>query len=257
PDRFAKAAESGADVVVLDLEDAVHEDDKGRARGNAVDWLADGNQACVRINGAATSWFDDDLPALAPLGDGRLIAVMLPKAESRGDVDRVAAHLPEPVAICPLIETALGVLRADEVAAASRGTRLVFGSLDLMADLGTGGEGIELLHSRSQVVVASRALGLPAPVDGVTTALGDQARLAKDVRTARGLGFGGKLCIHPDQVEAVNRGMMPAADELRWARRVLAAAGGGGAVALDGEMIDRPRIERARAIVARADGAGA
>ncbi|MEO6319179.1 MAG: aldolase/citrate lyase family protein [Polaromonas sp.] len=138
-----------------------------------------------------------------------------------------------------------------ELARAPRVQRLVFGSIDLQLDLGISGDGEELLLFRSQLVLASR---LAPPVDGVSTAIGDTDQLQADTRRARRLGFGAKLCIHPKQVDAVNAGFSPMAEEIAWARRVrdAAAQAGGAAVAVDGKMIDRPVILRAEALLRQA-----
>ena len=118
-------------------------------------------------------------------------------------------------------------------------------------DLGIEGDDDALLFFRSQIVLASRLAGLDAPVDGVTTALDDAQAIEHDTARARRLGFGAKLCIHPKQVVAVNRGLTPTDVELDWARRVLAAAEAGGAVAVDGKMVDAPVLLRARGLLRR------
>ncbi|HEY6409595.1 MAG TPA: aldolase/citrate lyase family protein, partial [Ktedonobacteraceae bacterium] len=136
--------------------------------------------------------------------------------------------------------------------------RLAFGSIDFQLDTAISGEQEELLYARSRLVLASRITSILPPVDGVTMALDDLARLQDDVARARRLGFGGKLCIHPRQVDTINRGFAPTGSERAWARRILEAAeasgaGGAGALQLDGELVDRPVIERARSILAQAD----
>jgi citrate lyase subunit beta/citryl-CoA lyase len=133
--------------------------------------------------------------------------------------------------------------------------RLVFGSVDFQFDLGIPEEGAPLAMFRSQLVYASRLGGAAAPVDGVTVALDDAAQLAADTARARAFGFGGKLCIHPRQVVAVNAGFLPDEREVAWARRIVAAAEQGAdsaAIAVDGAMVDRPVILKAQAILARA-----
>jgi citrate lyase subunit beta/citryl-CoA lyase len=129
--------------------------------------------------------------------------------------------------------------------------RLAFGSIDFQFDLGIEGDDEELLYFRSMLVLASRVAGLTAPIDGVTVALDDDAKLHADTLRARRFGFGAKLCIHPRQVASVNAGFRPTAVEVAWATRVLAAAreANGAAVAVDGKMVDRPVILRAQRIV--------
>jgi citrate lyase subunit beta/citryl-CoA lyase len=244
-ERFDKAWGAGADVTLVDLEDAVTPADKAAARAAVRAWLNSSKPVYLRINGADTDWFEEDLPLLALPG---VRGVMLPKterAEPIAEIRRVAPHLP----VIALIESALGLHGLETIAAAGV-ARFAFGSIDFQLDLGITGERDELLFARSPLVLVSRLAGLPPPIDGVTVALDDPAQLADDIAYARRLGFGGKLCIHPRQVEAVNAGFLPPAADVEWAQRVLEAAdqAGGNAVKLDGKMIDRPVIERARAI---------
>ena len=153
------------------------------------------------------------------------------------------------------METALGIWNARALAQAPLVERLAFGAVDFMLDTGISGEQEELLYARSRLVLASRVASILPPVDGVTMALDDLTRLQEDVVRARRLGFGGKLCIHPKQVETINQGFVPTEAELAWARRVLEAADstGVGALRLDGELIDRPEIERARSILTQGE----
>lgn len=256
PDRFEKALESGADVVVLDLEDAVAAGSKAEAREAVAAWLSTKRPAAyVRVNAASTGWLAEDLRAIA--GRPGLVGVMLPKAEGAQQVAEVRQHLPENVGVLALVETALGVWQARTVAEAAGVERLAFGSVDFRLDADIGGDGKELLYARSRLVLASRVAGLGPPVDGVTIATDDAEKLASDVDNARLMGFGGKLCIHPRQVEAVNRGFMPKEEQVSWAQRVLSALSetGVGVFQIDGEVVDRPMIERARMIVERAGAA--
>lgn len=248
PDRFAKAAASGADLVVIDLEDAVGAQDKRRAREHAATWIAaNRGPTALRINGPGTPWFEDDLALAAVLS----CPIMLPKSERAEIFETVADRTLRRCAVIALIETALGVTRAADIGGAPGVTRLAFGNVDLAGQLGIDPDDhLALAHARSQVVLASAAAELPPPLDGVTTAVRDQAALAADVAQARRLGFSGKLCIHPDQVPPVAAAFAPSEDELRWARAVLGAKG---AVAVvDGQMIDRPVTERARRLLSTA-----
>ena len=251
PDRFEAAWNAGADGVILDLEDAVPADRKAAARQAVVSWMSADKPVFVRVNGTGTGEFVDDAAAVARPG---LAGVLLPKAERAEEVAALAGRLPETARVIPIVETAAGVWNVLALASAPRVHRLAFGSLDLQRDTGIEGEDIELLYARSRIVLASRVAGIHRPLDGVTTAMDDDARLAADVDRARRLGFGGKLCIHPRQVPAVNLGFAPAEAEIAWARKVLRTAGssGEGAFRLDGEMVDRPVIERAKAILERA-----
>lgn len=244
PERFAKALASGADAVIVDLEDAVAPAAKEAARAALAGWLqgAGPSAVSVRINAAGTPWHDSDLRLAA---HPAVAAVVVPKAEDPA----VLAAIGKP--LLPLIESAAGFDAVRALAAVPRVQRMLFGSIDFQADLGIEGDDDALLYFRSQLVLASRRANLDAPVDGVTTAVDDEAAVANDTARARRLGFGAKLCIHPRQAAAVNRGFTPAEAELDWARRVLAAAAAGGVVSVDGKMVDAPVLLRAQALLRR------
>lgn len=252
PERFAKALASGADAVVLDLEDAVLPAAKAAARAAVAQALRDTDLAArlvVRINDASSAGFEADLQMLAETGAA---AVMLPKAEDAATVARLRAACPA-IAVLPLVETARGMLGALALAEAPGVQRLVFGTIDYALDLDLGPEPEALDAGHAQLALVSRAAGIAAPVAGVTTAIDDETLLLADTARARRHGFGAKLCIHPKQLAAVHAAFAPAPADLAWARRVLAAAeGAAGAVQLEGRMVDKPVIERARRILARA-----
>lgn len=243
PERFAKAAGSGADAVIIDLEDAVPADAKGVARANLRADFTD-RPVLVRINGAGTAWHADDLAAIAELP---VAAVIVPKAEPGPELEAACARAGRPV--LALVETARGLAGVRAVAATRGVARLAFGSVDFCADLGCAHARGVLLPARFELALASRLFGLPAPLDGVTTAIDDPALAMDDARHARELGFGGKLCVHPKQVEAVLAGFRPDEAEVEWARRVLES--GEGAVLVDGAMVDEPVRVRARSVLAR------
>ena len=254
PERFDKALASGADAVILDLEDAVPIAKKDEAREAVIRWLqgraaAPSPQVLVRINAVGTSQHAADVDACRQGVHG----VVLPKSEREDDLARLARALPG-VALLPLIETALGFAAAPDLAHARNVQRLVFGSIDFQLDLGIEGEGEELLYFRSQLVLHSRLAGLYAPVDGVSTVIDDAERVHAEALRAHRLGMGAKLCIHPRQIAPVHAAFAPTAAQLDWARRVVSAAeaSAGAAVALDGAMVDRPVILRAQALLAQA-----
>lgn len=259
PERFDKAVASGADVVIIDLEDAVAPESKASARDATVAWLTGGGRAAVRVNAADSPEHEGDVAALAGIGLGAgtdsgaagsgLLAVVLPKADDPAQASAVSEQTGVPV--IALVESAIGVVRAPEIASATGVCRLAFGHLDYAVDLGSGNGREPMLHARSTLVLASRAAGLPGPIDGVTTALDDAAVLTEDLRYARDLGLTGKLLIHPRQVEATHAAHRPSEDEVAWARRVIEAAAGGGAVRVDGDMVDAPVVARAEDIIAR------
>jgi citrate lyase subunit beta/citryl-CoA lyase len=233
PERFDKAVAAGADMVIVDLEDAVAPSAKDTARAHLRAWLSADHPVCVRINAAGSSWFAGDLALCSHPG---VAGVVLPKAERASDVQAVFEAGAR--SILPLVESALGLWNAAELCRAPNVARLVFGSIDFSLDAGIVEGHESLLYARSQLVLVSRVAGIAAPVDGVTVALNDPGAIKADTGRARTLGFGAKLCIHPSQVAAVHAAFLPTAQELDWARRVQAT--GGAAVAVDGKMVDRP-----------------
>lgn len=255
PERIDKALASGADAVIVDLEDAVAPDAKEAARQALAAWLrtADTNRpVLVRVNGVDTPWHAADLDVCRA---GGVTAVMLPKAETAADIARV--HAATGLPILPIIESAAGVHNALPIAQAPGCARLVFGKIDLAIDLGLeqaddDREEIVFQPYRAQLVLASRLAGLASPVDGVFIALNDGAGLAACARRARRDGFGALLLIHPRQVATVVAALSPTEEELAWARRVMAASveASGNAAVVDGRMIDAPVIARARRMLA-------
>ncbi len=244
PDRFAKAANAGADAVILDLEDAVGEADKDDAREKLATGFTD-LPVIVRINASGTRWHEGDVAAVRAL---RPAGVMLPKAETAEGVAAVVAALGLEVPLIALIETASGLANARAIAATAGVRRLAFGSVDYCADLACDHLREILLPARVELVLASRLAGISPPIDGVTTALDDSSVTAGDAAHARSLGMSGKLCIHPRQIAPVKRAFAPSQTEIAWAERVLAA--GDGAVSVDGAMVDEPVRRRARTILA-------
>ncbi|MBB3665146.1 MULTISPECIES: HpcH/HpaI aldolase/citrate lyase family protein [Prauserella salsuginis group] len=246
PERFERAIGAGADVVVIDLEDAVGADEKDTARDNLVRHWPGGDHVVVvvRVNALHTEHGEADLAACRRLGPD---AVVLPKTESADDVAAAATAAAAPV--LPLVETARGLVELGGIAAADDVVRLLFGSVDLALDLGVSADAA-LDTARSDLVRWSAARGLPQPVDGVSTAIRDTDAVTRSAERALAWGFGGKLCIHPTQVPLVHAAFAPTAEELAWAERVLAVESDGAAV-VDGEMIDRPVVERARRIAWR------
>lgn len=247
-ERIGKAVASGADAVIVDLEDAVPPSEKDAARDAVLASLDPARPIWLRINGAQTPWFEADralgnLPGIA--------GIVLPKAESAELIS--ALHTSSGRPILPTIESGLGLARLDAIAGAPGSQRLVFGSIDLRLDLGIPGDEPVLDPYRMQLVLASRLAGLPSPVDGVTTSFSDAALVEADTRRSASLGFTGKLCIHPLQVAPIHRGFSPTQADIDWAHRVIAAdeSADGRAVALNGQMVDRPVVERARSILSR------
>ena len=253
PERFRKAADSGADAIIVDLEDAVPAGEKERARDALANGALDGLSVPVflRINSRTTPWHDHDLAAAGRLP---IAGIMLPKTERASDLARVARSLGPDVPVIALIETAVGVANVRQIAKTSNLAQIAFGSVDFALDIAAAHERESLAFARGQIVLFSRVYGLPAPLDGVTVATGDPSTLASDSAHAAALGFGGKLAIHPAQIGAIHSAFHPSPQEVDWANRVLAAerAAGGAATQLDGVMIDAPICERARRVLAKA-----
>ncbi|MFC5521980.1 HpcH/HpaI aldolase/citrate lyase family protein [Polaromonas jejuensis] len=261
PERYAKALASGADAVIVDLEDAIAPADKPLARQALVQAFAgldaaQRHRVLVRMNAVGTPWHADDLAALRGLVTQGVGAVMLPKAESAARLAEVAAALGPACVLLPLIESVAGLDAVNALAACPRVLRLAFGHLDFQADAGLacGPDESELAPVRLALVLASRRAALAAPVDGISPGTQDADQLALDAARSRRGGFGGKLCIHPAQVAVVNAAFAPSAAELDWARRVQAAfeAAGGGVFSLDGRMVDAPVLRLAQRTLAQA-----
>ncbi|MFC6906203.1 CoA ester lyase [Halalkalicoccus tibetensis] len=258
PEMLRKAPAAGADVVVFDLEDAVAPGRKAEAREAVAEVLSDPefDPACevrVRVNPE----FENDL---AILDRTRPDGLMLPKAASGADVaaldERVREH-GDSLPVIALIESARGVLAAPEIAAYEATDALAFGAEDLAADIGAtrSEEGTEVLYARERVVIAASAAGCGA-VDTVYTAIEDREGLAEETRFAAGLGYDGKMAIHPAQVGPINQAFSPDPEDVEWAKRVLEAREraereGRGVFRVDGEMIDAPLVARAEQVLER------
>ncbi|ENO84261.1 HpcH/HpaI aldolase/citrate lyase family protein [Thauera linaloolentis] len=254
PERIAKAFASGTDVVIVDLEDAVAPADKPGARQALLAWLDANPDAAVvvRINAAGTAWHGDDLQACRHAG---VAGVMLPKADSATQVRHAHSGSAKPV--LAIIETGAGLEALREIAGAEGCARLVFGKLDLAVELDlvpdeADAEELVFLPWRALLVLASQRAGLPAPVDGVFTVIGDAQALQRYAARARRHGFGGQLLIHPSQVQVAAAAFTPSASEIQWAHAVqqAAAAAGGGAAVVEGRMVDAPVISRAERVLA-------
>ena len=214
---FAAALDSDADVVVLDIEDGLPDSQKTVGRRSVAAWLHDDGSAWVRINSAATGDWTADLDALSSAPG--LAGVMLAKTESAEDVAATAARLPAGTPIVALVESALGIESALEIARSC--SRIAFGIGDFRRDTGMCGDPMVLAYPRARLVIASRAAGLPAPIDGPT--LRDQVRhLARETEVAKAAGMSGRLCLDAGHAETINTLLSPSALEIDEARRTLA-----------------------------------
>ncbi|MFI0474112.1 HpcH/HpaI aldolase/citrate lyase family protein [Halomonas sp. HMF6819] len=247
PDRFAKAEASGAHQIAIDLEDAVSPDEKQKARAATADWLVSHPATCVRINAADTEWFEDDLSMLADMPSA---VVMLPKADA-GSIAAVNDVLPRHRLVA-LVETVRGLKELEQVASTPGVFRIAFGSVDFGAETGIVDEADAMTFVRTQIVLETCFAGLEPAIDGVSVGFDDEVQMQADANRSRQLGFGGKLCIHPKQVAAVNRSFSPTDSQVEWARRVIEAmeASKGGATTVDGKMVDKPVVLQAERILA-------
>jgi citrate lyase subunit beta/citryl-CoA lyase/(S)-citramalyl-CoA lyase len=264
PDRFAKALAAGADMVCVDLEDAVPPDGKDAAREAAIGWIAAGDgtgpERVVRINSLRSRAGLRDLAAMAEAAP-RAGLLFLPKVdgpEELGIAESVLAEAHCPMGLMALIETVAGLENVASIAAATpRLDALMFGAVDLAAELGCDLAWEPLLYARSRIVHAARQAGIDA-IDVPSLAIRNAEVVEAEARRARALGFTGKAVLHPDDVAAVNAAFSPSPEEAAAARRVVAAfeASATGLVVLDGKLVEKPVIRKMEQVLAAARAAG-
>ena len=259
--RLRKAVTGGADVCIFDLEDSVPAARIAEARrtvAEAIEEVAGQSPIWVRVHAPATDEMAKDLAAL-PLG--KIDGIMLPKARHEDDVSAchsaiVAAKGPARMPLVPIVESAVGVLNAAEIAGSTGVFCLAIGRFDLSADIGidpdSGSPALAL--ARGSVLLASAAARIQPPLDSPWLKIKDIEGLRSAAQRGRADGFGGMLLIHPSHVEVANAVFSPTPEELAWAREVLqsaetATAGGQGAYAHNGEMVDEAIVKRARALL--------
>ncbi len=249
PQHFDEAAESRADQIVLDLEDAVDPSLKASARDFVVHWLHQRGEAWVRINDRTSEFWSDDVDALAHAPG--LLGVVLAKTESAEHVSETFSRVNAPVVA--LVESALGIEESTTIARAKGAFRLAFGSGDYRRDTGTSADPLAMAYPRSRLVVASRVGGLPGPIDGPTVGNGHPV-LREQGGLAVALGMTGKLCLDRGQLAIINEVISPTPSDVAWARAFLADHENRGGTIRDGS--DPPRLGRATKIdqLARAFG---
>lgn len=241
---FDVAYESRADAVVLDIEDAVDPARKADAREGVAQWLSrEDRSAWVRINDHATPYWADDMAGLAGLPG--LLGVMLAKAEVAEHVTETFDRLGGATPVLALVESALGIEEAVNIARARGAFRLAFGSGDYRRDTGTSADELAMSYPRTRLVLASRIGGLPGPIDGPTVS-SSLPVLREQSAVTVSLGLTGKLCLDMDQLPVINEVISPAPSDVAWARDFLADFDARGQVIRDGS--DLPRLGRARKI---------
>lgn len=277
PRKVARVFDAGADAVILDLEDAVAISEKAAARAPVAEALKAPRRcrAYVRVNALDTGFTFDDVDAV--VGPG-LDGIILPKVESPtdlakvewliGELERRRDLLPGAVDLVPIIETGPGVANARAICAAGKAgggrlRRVSFGAGDYTRDMGmewTRDE-IECDPARAEIVLASRIAGLEPPVDTVWVDLSDAEGLRASAEKVRRMGFQGKLCIHPSQIETVHGVFTPSSEQVAWSEKVVAAfekaeAEGSASIQIDGQFVDYPIVARARRVLALARAIG-
>ena len=256
---IAKARELPADVIILDLEDAVAPDAKAEARAQAVAALGEGGfgtrEMVVRVNGLNTEWGEADLAALA---HGSPAAVLVPKIASASDLAAYRSKLGGATPLWAMIETAASLFRLDDIADANGLEAFVMGTNDLAKETGArlGGLRLPFVAALGLAVAAARAHGI-AILDGVFNDIEDEAGFVAEARQAVDFGFDGKTLIHPRQIELCNIAFSPDSAEIAWARRILAAFeepenASKGAIRVDGKMVERLHLHHARSVLAAA-----
>ncbi|GAA5107681.1 CoA ester lyase [Haloechinothrix salitolerans] len=235
---------------MIDLEDAVAPEEKDDARSNVAAWLQTHRSAIIRINDTTTRWHLDDVRILQPYQ----CIVVLPKASDSNEISNLRMKLNAESYIVPLIETARGVVESWSICQQPMVARVIFGNVDFGLQLGVSPtERLAMFYARSMLPTVSAAAGLAPPIDGLTTAIRDEKTLKDDLDHAARLGFGGKLCLHPNQVATTNSTFTPSIEDIKWARSVIDMAKEESATVLNGEVVGKPVIERARLLIARAE----
>lgn len=262
PDLLRKMPRTGADAIVIDLEDATPPDakDTGRAEmRSAVADLAGQLPILVRVNDDTTPWHDDDLDSLPTEG---LAGIVVPKIETIAGLDSLAERLTArglDMSVIGGVETALGVADARSLLAHDVISAGYFGAEDFIADLGgvRTASNDEVAYARAQIALAGRLADI-AVIDQIVADFTDDDRCRRECLEARAMGYGGKLCIHPSQVAIANEAFLPSSEEIDRARRLLEAyddakAQGVASVAFEGQMVDEPVARQARRVLAQAD----
>lgn len=250
-ESFGEAAASRADAVILDIEDAVDPSHKDEARENVTGWLRGGGEAWVRINDATSAFWADDLAGLR--GTPGLLGVMLAKTESADQVTESYHRMDGKVPVIPLVESAIGIEEANNIARAQGAFRLAFGSGDFRRDTGMAATPEAMAYPRAKLVVASRVGALPGPIDGPTVGTNHPILREQSAITVM-MGMTGKLCLAIDQTTVINEVISPTPSDVAWASDFMRDFEANGRVIRDGS--DLPRLGRAEKIMKLATAFG-
>lgn len=248
PEVFSDADRSAADGIILDIEDAVDPSRKPAARTAVVDWLSSGGEAWVRVNDASSDFWGEDLAELRDAPG--LQGVMLAKTETARQVEDTYRSLGETLPVIALVESAIGIETATDIARADGAFRLAFGSGDFRRDTGMSADKEAMAYPRAKLVVASRCGNLPGPIDGPTVGSSHPV-LREQSGTTVVMGMTGKLCLDVEQVPVINEVISPTPTDVGWANGFLADFEARGSVIRDGS--DLPRLGRARKIAELAE----
>ena len=246
PDRLEKAAITGANAMVMDLEDAVIPENKAACLATLSSLSAFDVPLFVRCNATDSQWFADDM---ACIRDCVAAGVIVPKSETSDQIDAVQAVLGMDAFIIALVETALGIDNLAAILAHPGVAVCAFGHLDFALDLGTSPDWEPLLYARHQLVMQSRLANKPKPLDGVSVEINDIDAVSKAAMRARAMGFGGKLLIHPKHVEPAMTAFVPDRETYQWALAAVGQSDKGAVVKMDGQMLDLPVIKKAKQII--------
>lgn len=256
PERFEKALNSGADRVIIDLEDAVGVEEKHEARENVVRALKAGlpRPVLIRVNPLDSAFFDDDIDELRSLSEAGVQSfggVVFPKAESPIALGHVCASLASGLELVAMIESALGLKLVDDIIRLPKITKLALGAVDLSVDLDAQAPSPVIDYAYAKLVIASRLANKLPPVGSPPLSIDDLDSVEKEARRLRSMGVAGQLCIHPAQIAPLHAGFLPTPDEVEWAQHVMASIGA--SVQVDGQMVDKPVRDKAERILARAE----
>lgn len=250
-DLYAKAENSAADAIFLDLEDAVSNLEKDAARQGLLAARDHINKAvAVRINDRRSAFFHADCDAVKAAS---ITTIILPKCEGADDITALRDHFGDHLCIMAMIESVKGLSSIDDILSQQAISGVIFGNLDFALDCGLAPTRNALAYARGHIVTKARLHNSPAPLDGISPDFTDLSLLQSDLLYAKEMGFGGRLCIHPNQTDATIAAFSPSKEEIARAKAILEAAHGHSVAQYEGKMIDKPVLEAAKRLLKRAE----